>query len=87
VKELSTRSPDFARLWKSHNVSARRHLRKTFDHPVVGPLELNCDALLVPEQDQQVIIYTADPGTPSDQALQLLAVIGTQRMHTSPEGG
>ncbi|MFD8002038.1 helix-turn-helix transcriptional regulator [Streptomyces mirabilis] len=85
VNELSSRSTDFARLWASHDVSAQRHLRKTFEHPAVGPLELNCDALLVPEQDQQIIVYTADPGTPSEQALHLLAVIGTQHMPTSPE--
>nr|WTB33865.1 helix-turn-helix transcriptional regulator [Streptomyces sp. NBC_00830] len=87
VRELTTHSPDFVRLWSRQDVSTRPHLRKTFAHPMVGTLELNCDALLVPEQDQQVIIYTADPGTPSDQALRLLAVIGTERMRTRPEKG
>jgi hypothetical protein len=29
---------------------------------------------------QQVVIYTAGPGSPSEEALRLLSVIGTQRM-------
>jgi hypothetical protein len=36
--------------------------------------------LTIPEQDQHVVIYTAAPGSPSEQALQLLKVVGTQRM-------
>jgi hypothetical protein len=65
------------RLWASHEVRTARHLHKTIQHPVVGPITLNCD---VPDQDQHVVIFTAAPGSPSDQALQLLAVLGTQRM-------
>jgi hypothetical protein len=34
----------------------------------------------VPGQDQQLIIFTAEPGSRAYQALQLLKVIGTQRM-------
>jgi hypothetical protein len=34
----------------------------------------------VPERDQHVVIYTADPGSSSEEALRLLAVVGTQRM-------
>jgi hypothetical protein len=30
--------------------------------------------------DQRVVLYTAEPGTPSDEALHLLDVIGTQSM-------
>jgi hypothetical protein len=47
-------------------------------HPVVGPIELHCDVLLVPELDQRVVLYTAAPGTPSHDALRLLHVVGTQ---------
>lgn len=30
-----------------------------------------------------MVIYTAVPGTPSEEALRLLAVLGTQRMDTA----
>jgi hypothetical protein len=53
---------------------------KNFDHPVVGPITVNCDALDIADRDQRVVIYTAEPGPPAEQALRLLSVIGTQRM-------
>jgi hypothetical protein len=80
VDELEDGSVEFARLWAAHQVQAPRHLRKTIQHPVIGPITLNCDVLVVPDQDQHVVIFTAEPGSPSDQALRLLSVLGTQRM-------
>lgn len=55
-------------------------LRKTFDHAVVGPVTVNCDVLDVADLDQHVVIYTADPGSSSEEALRLLSVVGTQRL-------
>ncbi|MGP4016140.1 helix-turn-helix transcriptional regulator [Saccharopolyspora sp. 5N708] len=80
VAELRAASPEFAHRWQSHQVRTAHHLPKTIDHPVVGHLVLHCDVLLEPQQDQHVVIYTAEPGSPSDQAMQLLKVIGTQRI-------
>ncbi|HWO59225.1 MAG TPA: helix-turn-helix transcriptional regulator [Umezawaea sp.] len=80
VAELLAGSEEFARLWESHDVSGRHALRKTFQHPLVGPVTVDCDALDVTAQDQRVVIYTAAPGSPSEEALRLLSVIGTQRM-------
>jgi hypothetical protein len=34
---------------------------------------LNCDVLLVPEDDQEVVLITADPGSPTARALRTLA--------------
>jgi hypothetical protein len=34
---------------------------------------LNCDVLLVPEDDQEVVLMTADPGSPSARTLRGLA--------------
>lgn len=80
VDELLAGSDEFARLWASGDVDIPRTLRKTFQHPLVGPVTVNCDVLDVPERDQHVVIYTADPGSSSEQALRLLSVVGTQRM-------
>ncbi|GLY29998.1 helix-turn-helix transcriptional regulator [Kineosporia sp. NBRC 101731] len=83
VRDLLRDSPDFVRQWPAGEVVEVPHLRKTFDHPAVGVLELRCDLLAVPERDQQVILYTADPGSAAESALRLLGVIGTQRMDVS----
>ncbi|MEU4475048.1 helix-turn-helix transcriptional regulator [Micromonospora sp. NPDC023888] len=80
VRDLLAGSEDFGRLWAAHDVDAERTLCKTFQHPLVGPVTVNCDVLDISDQDQQVVIYTAVPGSPSDEALRLLSVIGTQRM-------
>ncbi|MGW3011097.1 helix-turn-helix transcriptional regulator [Streptomyces sp. NPDC001219] len=80
VTELLAGSEEFARLWATHEVSARPTLCKTFAHPLVGPVAVTCDVLDITDRDQQVIIYTATPGSPSHEALRLLSVIGTQHM-------
>ncbi|MFJ4005968.1 helix-turn-helix transcriptional regulator [Streptomyces sp. NPDC090023] len=83
VAELLAGSEEFARLWEEYEVSVLPTLAKTFHHPVVGPLTVNCDALHVPDRDQRLILYTATPGSASEEALRLLAVVGTQRMDVS----
>ncbi|MDP4500885.1 helix-turn-helix transcriptional regulator [Nonomuraea turcica] len=80
VAELLAGSEDFARLWNSHQLRIDRHLRQTVRHPEVGVIELDFDVLTVPDQEQQVIIFTAEPESSAYQTLQLLKVIGTQRM-------
>ncbi|MGW2383303.1 helix-turn-helix transcriptional regulator [Streptomyces sp. NPDC001658] len=80
VAELQAGSEEFAELWAAHDVTAHPTLCKTFDHPVVGPVAVNCDVLDIADRDQQVVIYTAVPGSPSEEALRLLSVVGTQRL-------
>lgn len=78
VEELRTASPDFVRLWDRHDVQAAPMLRKTFRHPSVGELTVDCDALLLTDRDQHLVLYTARPGSRDAQALALLDVVGTQ---------
>ncbi|MFI5615488.1 hypothetical protein [Amycolatopsis sp. NPDC051903] len=80
VGELRAGSAEFARLWSSHDVATEPALRKTFDHRSVGPITVTCDVLDLTDRDQQVVIYTAVPGSPAEEALRLLSVIGTERM-------
>ncbi|KPI28673.1 helix-turn-helix domain protein [Actinobacteria bacterium OV320] len=81
IDELLTGSAEFAELWAAHEVTARPTLCKTFDHPLVGLVTVNCDVLDITDRDQRVVIYTAAPGSPSEEALRLLSVVGTQRMN------
>ena len=80
VRDLLAGSEEFTRLWAAHDVCAEPTLRKTFQHPLVGPVTVNCDVLDIADRDQRVVIYTAVPGSPSEEALRLLSVVGTQRM-------
>jgi transcriptional regulator with XRE-family HTH domain len=70
--------PAFAAIWREHEVRTRRGTVKHMDHPVVGPLDMHCDVLHVPDRDQRVVLYTAEPGSRTAEALRLLRVVGTQ---------
>lgn len=78
IADLLAGSDEFAALWSTGDIPAERTLRKTLQHRLVGPITVNCDALDIADRDQRVIVYTADPGSPSEEALRLLAVVGTQ---------
>ena len=74
IGELTVKSPEFASWWADHEVLRRGHGSKRYHHPVVGELTINYEALPIPDAlDQTLFIYTAEPGSPSEQALQLLA--------------
>jgi hypothetical protein len=74
IGELSTRSEHFRTWWAAHNVRFHRTGVKRFRHPAVGDLTLTYEALdLAADEGLRVSAYTAEPGTPSDDALKLLA--------------
>jgi hypothetical protein len=74
VGELSTRSAEFRSLWAAHNVRNHGAGVKHFRHPVVGEMTLVYEHLsLNAEPGQVMLIYTAEPGSPSDERLKLLA--------------
>jgi len=76
VGELSLRSEPFRRLWARHDVKSKSFGVKRFEHPQVGPLELQYETLRLPDADQLLVTYTAAPGSPSETALALLAQLG-----------
>jgi hypothetical protein len=74
IGELSTRSEEFRARWAAHNVKLHRTGVKRFHHPVVGELTLDFETLDLPgDPGQKMLMYSAEPGSPSQQALQLLA--------------
>jgi transcriptional regulator with XRE-family HTH domain len=82
VDELRDGSPDFARLWDRHDVQAAPTLTKTFHHPVVGEVTVDCDSLALTDRDQQLVLYSAPAGSPGAEALALLNVLGPQGLRT-----
>jgi transcriptional regulator with XRE-family HTH domain len=74
VGELSTRSEQFRARWAAHDVEYYRSGVQPFHHPVAGDLTLSYDALEIPaDPGLTIIAYTAEPGSPARQALDLLA--------------
>jgi hypothetical protein len=74
VGELSTRSERFRRRWASQDVKFHRSGRKRLRHPVVGQLDLDSESMeLSSAPGLQLYVYTAAAGTPTADALKLLA--------------
>lgn len=74
IGELSTRSEEFRSRWGAHNVRHHGTGSKTFHHSVVGEITLAYEGLeMAAEPGLTLTIYAAEPGSASEQALQLLA--------------
>lgn len=74
VGELSIASPDFARIWAEQPVESCGQGIKRFQHPQVGLLDLEFQALHLPGNDgHRLLLHHAVPGSPDDDALRLLA--------------
>jgi transcriptional regulator with XRE-family HTH domain len=75
LTELHAGSEEFTQIWDTHPVRTPGHRTKIMSHPQAGPLGVHCDVLAIPEDDQQVVFITADPGSPSARALRRLAAV------------
>jgi transcriptional regulator with XRE-family HTH domain len=74
IGELSTRSEEFRSRWAAHNVRFHRSGSKRLHHPFVGDLDLSYEAMqLTGDPGQTLLVYTAEPASPTSDALQLLA--------------
>src|SRR5262249_2506118 len=76
VGELSVRSDRFRRLWARQDARRKRSGTLPIDHPQIGPIELSFQKLPIPDTDDQtLVLYHAEPGSPSAQGLTLLAAM------------
>jgi transcriptional regulator with XRE-family HTH domain len=77
VGELSVKSEEFRRLWATHDVKEKNFGVKQLHHPLVGDLTLNFESFPLSDGTGQALItYHAEPGSPSAEALRLLASWG-----------
>ena len=80
VGELSTQSETFRTLWGAHDVRTHGTGTKRFIHPLVGELTLAYEELvLTAEPGLVMLVYTAEPGSPSAERLGLLASWGAEQ--------
>ncbi|MFI0815978.1 helix-turn-helix domain-containing protein [Streptomyces sp. NPDC021098] len=81
VGELSVQDEDFGQWWGRHHVASRSMGTKKFHHPVVGELVLDWDTLTCSSNpDQELVVWTAEPGSPSHDGLRLLASWAADRI-------
>lgn len=76
IGELVTRSDTFRERWARHDVRHHRAGLKRIHHPIVGDLELSYEAMELPtNRDWFMFAFTAEPGSPSEERLQLLSSV------------
>lgn len=83
VGDLSLHSQLFRQVWSEHPVRDKTHTGYDLLHPLVGQLTLTQNALRAPDDpDQTLITYTAEPGSPSEASLRILASWQTESIAT-----
>ncbi|MYR47051.1 helix-turn-helix transcriptional regulator [Streptomyces sp. SID5910] len=74
VGELCTRSDEFRTRWGAHDVRHHGTGTKRFHHQAVGDLTLAYEGLeMAAAPGLTLTVYTAEPGSPSEEGLRLLA--------------
>jgi hypothetical protein len=74
VGDLSLQSEQFRTRWAAHNVRFHDKGTKQLRHPIVGDLTLTFETMqLTADTGLTMVAYTAEPGSKSEQALDLLA--------------
>ncbi|MCL7377706.1 helix-turn-helix transcriptional regulator [Streptomyces sp. 35G-GA-8] len=81
VDRLRAASADFRRLWAEHEVAVRRADHKTFLHPRVGRLTMDCETLVTPDQRQLLLVLTPADAEARER-LELLRVLGIEEFPT-----
>lgn len=83
LDELSAGSPDFRERWAVTDARGKRPERKGFVHPTVGPLTLRAHSFDVRSAPgQELVVYRAEPGSPSADALELLGSLAASERPT-----
>lgn len=77
VAELSEQSEEFRVRWAAHDVLFHRTGVATFHHPIAGDLTLAYQDLDIPtDPGFTILVFVAEPGSPSEEALAKLAEHG-----------
>lgn len=79
VADLERASAEFRELWALHEVRTRWEDHKTFVHPELGRITVDCQVLHTDNRAQALLLFTAPPGSEDAEKLELLAVLGQER--------
>ncbi|WP_216910508.1 helix-turn-helix domain-containing protein [Nocardia noduli] len=86
VGELTINDPDFSTWWTEHRVNNASYGTKQFHHRLVGDLTLDCDTWASPDSSgQRLMILTAEPDSPSHDALNILTTWSAQQADTAKD--
>ncbi|MGW2092279.1 helix-turn-helix transcriptional regulator [Promicromonospora sukumoe] len=78
IGELAAASPQFREAWAAHRLYEHTHGSKTFRSGLAGAITLHYESMALEDDGQTMVIYTAERGSRSEEALQLLASWGSE---------
>ncbi|MEC3975246.1 helix-turn-helix domain-containing protein [Amycolatopsis sp. H20-H5] len=80
IGELTMKSTEFAARWSAHPVRTCASHTREYAHPVAGRLTLADELLRLPDDEgQRLVVFNAEPGSPSEAALKLLQATNATR--------
>ncbi|MGI5144447.1 helix-turn-helix transcriptional regulator [Streptomyces sp. CA-106110] len=86
VGDLSVSDQDFRRWWGDHDVFQPKYGSKRYHHPLVGDITLGYEAFTPTGDPEQTLgLYTVEPGSPSENALRILANWTANDAHINPD--
>ncbi len=79
IDELRAADPDVSRWWDDHRVLEYTSAAKRIRHPVGGDLCFDIEVVASPQDpDQVLVVYTAEPDSPTARLLPMLASWGRE---------
>ena len=74
IQLLRTRNEHFAELWARGAVGVHREDHKIVDHPVVGPIAVDCDVITDGDAERKIVVLTAAPDSEDQTKLRIAAL-------------
>ena len=88
VRDLRRADPDVAQWWDDQRVTFRTSVTKHIAHPAAGPLTFAIESVVGPhDPEQRLVVYTAEPDSPTARVLPLLAGWAAAPQQSSRAGG
>lgn len=84
VRTLERGNERFARMWAEAAIVEHRSQQKTFIHPLVGAVSLDCDLFTVAGTDLRIVTYTAAPQTEDASRFDLIRALGVSETLVQP---
>ncbi|MFF2996592.1 helix-turn-helix transcriptional regulator [Streptomyces sp. NPDC057950] len=85
IGELTLKSPEFSSWWNDHRVLRHTHGAARYWHPLVGDLVFSYESMQLPDDNQTLCVYMAEPDTTTAESLRILSSWNASTTGTTPD--
>jgi transcriptional regulator with XRE-family HTH domain len=76
IQTLTSGNRRFAELWDAGTVGAHREDHKIVDHPMVGPIAVDCDVMIDSDAERKIVMLSAAPDTEDETKMGVALLSG-----------